>query len=152
MSDRKVVLVVDDEPAIVDMVTTYLGFKGYEVRGANTGQDGLTLIPLERPDILLLDLMLPDMEGFEVCARVRAMPEFARMPVLIISARVDPESMARAEKAGANGYMIKPIRMPELLAEVKRLLSAPASDFRPGGPPGDQDGKAGPNPDTSSPG
>jgi DNA-binding response OmpR family regulator len=149
MSDRKVVLVVDDEPAIVDMVTTYLGFKGYEVRGANTGADGLTLIPLERPDILLLDLMLPDMEGFEVCARVRAMPEFARMPVLIISARVDPESMVRAEQVGANGYMVKPIRMPDLLAEVKRLLSAPADDIRPGSPPGDQDGKAGPNSDAS---
>jgi DNA-binding response OmpR family regulator len=133
MSDRQVVLVVDDEPAIVDMVTTYLGFKGYEVHGANTGEDGLTLIPLERPDILLLDLMLPDMDGFEVCTRVRAMPEFAQMPVLIISARVDAESMARAERAGANGYLTKPIRMPELLAEVIKLLSAPAGDFRPGG-------------------
>ena len=137
MPDRRVVLVVDDEPAIVDMVTTYLGFKGYEVCGANTGEDGLTLIPLEKPDILLLDLMLPDMEGFEVCARVRAMPEFARMPVLIISARVDPEAMTRAEKVGANGYMIKPIKMPDLLAEVKRLLSAPTSDLRPAGPDAD---------------
>ncbi len=125
MRDKQVVLVVDDEPFIVDMVTTYLGIKGYEVRGAYTGEDGLTLIPLEKPDILLLDLMLPDMEGFEVCARVRAMPDFARMPVVIISARIEPESKARAEKAGANGYLTKPIKMPELLAEVKKLLSVP---------------------------
>lgn len=125
MSDKQVVLVVDDEPFIVDMVTTYLGIKGYEVRGAYTGEDGLTLIPLEKPDILLLDLMLPDMEGFEVCARVRAMPDFAQMPVVIISARSEPESKARAEKAGANVYLTKPIKMPELLAEVEKLLRVP---------------------------
>jgi DNA-binding response OmpR family regulator len=124
MPDRKVVLVVDDEPFIVDMVKTYLGMKGYEVRGAYTGQDGLTLLPLEQPDIMLLDLMLPDMEGFEVCARVRAMPDFAQMPVLVISARVDPDAMDRAERAGANGYLTKPIKMPELLAAVERFLNA----------------------------
>jgi DNA-binding response OmpR family regulator len=133
MPEKRVVLVVDDEPFIADMITTYLGMKGYEVRGANTGQDGLTLIPLEKPDILLLDLMLPDIDGFEVCERVRAMPEFARLPVLVISARIDPQSRARAERVGADGYLTKPIKMPVLLAEVERLLSAPpgAADLNP---------------------
>jgi DNA-binding response OmpR family regulator len=125
MPDKKVILVVDDESFIVDMITMYLQISGYEVRGAYTGQDGLTLVQLEKPDALLLDLMLPDIQGFEVCERVRAMPDVAQMPILIISARVDPESKARAEKAGADGYLTKPIKMAELAAELKKALSAP---------------------------
>jgi DNA-binding response OmpR family regulator len=136
MRDKKVVLVIDDEPFIVDMVTTFLEISGYEVHGATNGLNGLTLIPLEKPDVLLLDLMLPDIEGFEVCTRVRTMPDFAHLPILIISARTDPESKARAEKAGANGYLTKPLRMADLVAEIKKLLSAPpAAPEKPAPPP-----------------
>ena len=133
MADKKVILVIDDEPLVVDMITTFLGFKGYEVRGAYNGEDGLTLIPLEKPDALLLDLMLPDIEGFEICARVRAMPDFAHLPVLIITARSDPESKKRAERAGANGYLTKPLRMPDLVAELEKLLrgATPATVIAP---------------------
>lgn len=125
MPDKKIVLVIDDEPFIVDMITTFLRLKGYEVRSAFNGQDGLTLIPLEKPDVLLLDLMLPDIEGFEICQRVRAMPDFAQMPILIVSARNEPESKTRAAKVGANGYLTKPIRMLDLIAEMEKILSAP---------------------------
>jgi DNA-binding response OmpR family regulator len=124
MPDKKIVLVIDDEPFIVDMITTFLGLKGYEVHSAYNGQDGLTLIPLEKPDVLLLDLMLPDIGGFEICQRVRAMPDFAQMPILIVSARNEPESKTRAEKVGANGYLTKPIRMFDLIAEMEKILSA----------------------------
>jgi DNA-binding response OmpR family regulator len=145
MPDKKVILVVDDESFIVEMITMYLQISGYEVRGAYTGQDGLTLVQLEKPDALLLDLMLPDIEGFEVCERVRAMPDVAHMPILIISARVDPESKARAEKAGANGYLTKPVKMAELGAELERVLNpSPA-------PSADQPDTSGPPPAVQSP-
>jgi DNA-binding response OmpR family regulator len=127
MADKKVVLVIDDEPFIVDMLTTFLEINGYEVRGAHNGQDGLVLVQLEKPDVLLLDLMLPDIAGFEVCERVRAMPEFAHIPVMIISARTEPESKARAMQAGANIYLTKPLKMAELVTELQKLLTAAAS-------------------------
>jgi len=134
---QPVIVVVDDEPFIVDMIRTFLQLKGYTVHGVHTGQEGLILTQVERPDALLLDLMLPDIEGFEVCRRLRAMPELARLPILIISARYDPESRKRAERAGATAYLIKPLKMPQLVAELEKALAgverAPASapDSRP---------------------
>lgn len=122
MADQRVVLVIDDEPFIIDMITTYMQLKGYQVRGATNGTDGLALLPLEKPDALLLDLMLPDIQGFEICERIRAMPDFADLPILIISARTDADSKARAERAGASAYLVKPIKMAELFGELERLF------------------------------
>lgn len=119
----KVIAVVDDEPMIVEMLTTFLNVKGFEVRGVYSGQDGLTLVEVENPDLLILDLMLPDIEGYEVAERLRAMPSFAKLPILILSARTDQASINRAEQAGASAYLTKPVKFPVLLAEIERLLN-----------------------------
>lgn len=119
---KKTILVVDDEPHIVEMMTTFLTLKGYDVLGAYTGEGGLAMIYSEKPDAVLLDLMLPDIEGFEVCQRLRETDEFAQLPVLIISARTDSASKARAENAGADAYFTKPIAMPRLIAELEQRL------------------------------
>jgi DNA-binding response OmpR family regulator len=121
----KVIAIVDDEPHMVDMLSTFLQIKGYQTRGAYSGEEGVTLVQNENPDALLLDLMLPDIEGFEVCQRLRAIPTYATLPILIVTARTDPESRTRADKVGANAYLTKPVKFPELMAELERLFSAP---------------------------
>jgi two-component system sensor histidine kinase ChiS len=119
----QVIVIIDDEPSLVEMLSIYLRMKGFETRSANTGQDGLTLVQVENPALLLLDLMLPDFDGYQVCRQLRAMSEFAHLPILVVSAHVEQTIISRAEQAGANGYMTKPIRLPELLGEINRLLS-----------------------------
>ncbi len=125
--DKKTIMVVDDEPHIVDMMETYLGIKGYEVRGAYSGQSGLVLVQADKPDALLLDLMMPDIEGYEVCAELRKLPEFAKLPILIVSARTDPASKRRAEDAGADAYFTKPVNMAQLVATLETLFTARAA-------------------------
>jgi DNA-binding response OmpR family regulator len=120
----KTIAIVDDEPHIVDMLSTFLQIKGYRTCSADSGEKVLVLLQLEQPDALLLDLMLPDIDGFEVLARLRAAPDYAKLPVLIVSARTDPASKTRAEQAGANGYFTKPVRMPDLIAALERLLNS----------------------------
>jgi len=123
MSDKKIV-VVDDEPSIVDMLTTFLEIKGFDVHGAYTGEEGLMLVQAEKPDALLLDLMLPDIDGFDVMQRLRGMPDFARLPIIVVTARADIGAKSRAEKLGANDYLTKPVQMPELMSALDRLLAA----------------------------
>jgi two-component system, OmpR family, response regulator len=118
----KIIAIIDDEPPMVDMLSTFLRLKGYEVRGAYSGQDGLTLIETEQPDLVILDLMLPDIDGYTVCRRVREMKHHAHVPILIISARTDAMSVSRAESSGADAYLTKPVRFPELLAHLDELL------------------------------
>jgi DNA-binding response OmpR family regulator len=90
--------------------------------GAFNGEDGLVLIKVEGPEIVILDLMLPDIEGYEVCQRIRGYPDTAKLPVLILSARADAASKERAMAAGADGYLVKPVKFPELLSELNRLV------------------------------
>ncbi|MCC6973191.1 MAG: response regulator [Anaerolineae bacterium] len=121
-------LIVDDEPLTVEMLETFLQFNGYETVGALNGEDALTLLRLEEPALMILDLMLPDIEGYEICRRIRSEPDYtsyAGLPVLILSARIESASKTRAHEAGANAYLTKPVRMPDLIAELKRLLDRP---------------------------
>jgi DNA-binding response OmpR family regulator len=120
----KTIAIVDDEPHIVDMLSTFLRIKGYRTCSADSGEKVPVLLQLEHPDALLLDLMLPDIDGFEVLARLRAAPATAKLPVLIVSARTDLASKTRAEQVGANGYFTKPVRMPVLIAALERLLNS----------------------------
>jgi DNA-binding response OmpR family regulator len=117
------VLIVDDEPFTVDMLQTFLKMRGYETYGAYNGEDGLTLVKVEGPDIVILDLMLPDIEGYEVCQRIRGYEPTAKLPVLILSARADAASQERALSSGANAYMVKPVQFPLLLSELSRLAA-----------------------------
>lgn len=115
-------LIVDDEVATVDMLSTYLKLLGHEPFGAYNGTDGLVLVEVEKPDLLILDLMMPDIDGFEVCKRVRAHSDFATLPVVIISARTDKDAIEKALGLGANAYLTKPIELGKLSREIKQLL------------------------------
>ncbi|MCD4685843.1 MAG: response regulator, partial [Anaerolineae bacterium] len=81
----------------------------------------------DKPDALLLDLMMPDIEGYEVCAELRKLPEFAKLPILIISARTDPASKRRAEDAGADAYFTKPVNMAQLVDKLESLFTERAA-------------------------
>lgn len=115
-------LIVDDEPATVDMISTFLSINQYETVGAYSGTEGLSKVELEAPDMLILDLMMPDMEGFDVCRNLRANNSHADIPIVIVSARTDPEAIDKALACGANKYMTKPLDLSELLALVKEFV------------------------------
>lgn len=118
-------LIVDDETATVDMLSTYLGLVGHETVGAFSGEEGLSSVHSEQPDLLILDLMMPDLEGFDVCKRLRESGDYTTLPILIISARIDQPSIDRAMELGADSYLTKPIDLPGLTSEIKRLLENP---------------------------
>ena len=116
-------LVVDDEYATVEMIGAFLSLKGHEWIGAYGGNEALTLVELEAPDMIILDLMMPDMDGFEVCRRVRSMNGISDVPILIVSARTDQEAIDQAMSLGASGYMTKPLKnFNDLIVEIEQYL------------------------------
>lgn len=120
----KKVLIIDDEKPTVELLQRFFTIKGFEAVGAFRGEDGLVLIRMEKPDVVLLDLMMPDMDGYEVLRRIRGTPEIETLPVLMLTANATLDGPDKAMNAGADGYMTKPVRFPELLAELDRIFHA----------------------------
>lgn len=117
--EPKRVLVVDDEEGILELVEYHLRREGFDVVLAHTGLDGYRLALDTRPDIVILDLMLPDMDGFEVCRRIRRHSE---VPVLMLTARTDDIDKVVGLEIGADDYVTKPFNPRELVARVRALL------------------------------
>jgi two-component system OmpR family response regulator len=122
-------LVVDDEPGITEMLATTLGLAGYHVRTAATGREALRLVATEHPDLVILDVMLPDMDGFEVCRRVAEQPDAP--PVLLLTARDSVLDKVTGLTTGADDYLTKPFSIPEVLARVQVLLRRVRRDADP---------------------
>ncbi|MGN6189656.1 MAG: response regulator transcription factor [Conexibacter sp.] len=114
------ILVVDDEPNIVDVISMALRYEGFEVDAAGTGAEALAKVRDTRPHVLLLDVMLPDMEGFEVAKRLGA--EHARVPIIFLTARDATEDRVRGLTVGGDDYVTKPFSLEELVARVRALL------------------------------
>ena len=113
------ILVVDDEELTVEMLSAFLGILGHETIGALSGRQTRDKLAYENPDAVLLDIMLPDAHGVDLCKELREMPQMATLPIIMISAHLPP-LLEEAKKAGATDYLIKPIRLPalnELLAK-----------------------------------
>ena len=110
------VLVVDDEKNIVDIVAFNLHKEGYEVLCAYDGQQGLTLAQMESPELVLLDIMMPKMDGFEVCRRIR---ERSQVPIIMLTARAEEVDKVLGLELGADDYVTKPFSVRELMARVK---------------------------------
>jgi CheY-like chemotaxis protein len=119
---RPVILVVDDEEEIRSVMRLTLTLAGYDVREAGDGERALESLQRHRPDLILLDVLMPGMDGFEVCRRVRANTETAQMPVLILSAKTDARSREEGLDAGATKYLTKPISPPQLLQHIAEVL------------------------------
>jgi two-component system OmpR family response regulator len=114
------VLVVDDEPAIADLVSTALRYEGFEVATAGHGQDVPPLVESFRPELIVLDVMLPDVDGFEVQRRL--MDRGRKIPVLFLTARDATEDKVRGLSIGGDDYVTKPFSLEELIARIRAIL------------------------------
>lgn len=116
-------LIIDDDVRLSDMVSTYLQQSGFVCHQAPTGEAGLDLILVLRPDAVVLDLMLPGMDGLEVCRRLRGMaPPLAQTPILMLTAKGDPMDRVVGLELGADDYVPKPFEPRELLARLRAVL------------------------------
>ncbi len=122
MSERKTILVVDDVPANIDLIKGILG-GAHKIKAATGGERALKIVAKAPPDLILLDVMMPQMDGFEVCRRLKAEPASASIPVLFITAHDDDEQCRRAREAGALGLVSKPVDPEALQRRVTSLLS-----------------------------
>ena len=117
------VLLIDDEPSLQTLVTALLDRAGIPVVSADTAADGLYLLQTGDFDLLILDLMLPDMDGLELLDKLRQDSRLRSLSVLILSARSDPEAIGKAMKLGADGYLTKPYVSLSLVQRVSALLA-----------------------------
>jgi class 3 adenylate cyclase len=115
------ILVVDDNPKNVKLLAELLKAEDYSVVTAESGEAALRLVATEKPDLVLLDVMMPGMNGYEVCQAIRADPATAILPVVLVTA-LDPQERVKGLQAGADDFLSKPVNQPELLARVRSLL------------------------------
>ena len=120
MADAHRILVVDDEPNILDVLTMALRFQGFEVETAATGEQALAAAAAFKPQLMVLDIMLPDMEGFEVARRLGA--QRAQVPIVFLTARDATEDKIRGLSIGGDDYVTKPFSLEELIARIRTVL------------------------------
>ena len=121
MNDQSCVLIVDDEPKLIRLVKEILLATGYEVITAGTGQQAIEMVALEQPDMVLLDVMLPDgMDGYEAARRLR---EFSDIPIIMLTAKIRETDMLRGFECGVDDYVKKPFSSKELLARMRAVLN-----------------------------
>lgn len=118
----KRVLVVDDEPNIVLSLEFLMKRAGFEVAVARNGAEALQALDATPPDLLLLDVMMPEFDGYEVCGRIRARPEWAATKIIMLTARGREQERARGLALGADAYVTKPFSTRDLVEQVKQML------------------------------
>ena len=125
MEEQKIrLLLVDDEPDLVQMVSVRLKAAGYEVSTAYDGQEALEKVRHSQPDLVILDLMLPKLDGYKVCRLLKFDEKTRAIPILIFTARAQVEDVTLATECGADAYLTKPFEAKTLLAKIQELLAA----------------------------
>jgi len=124
------ILVVDDDPTLLDLLTQYLQDAGFEALAAPDGAAGLKLAYAQRPDLVLLDVMLPGMDGWEICARLREMTD---IPIVMVTAKSSEADKLRGFRLGVDDYITKPFSFAELVARVQAVLARSTSPERDSG-------------------
>jgi two-component system response regulator VicR len=123
VDDPKRVVCIEDEPEMIDLVRLILGRKGFMVIGANGGVEGLETVRRERPDLVLLDLMMPDMDGWEVYQQMKAEPDLKGIPVVVVTAKAQSiDKVLGLHIAKVDDYITKPFGPQELLESVEKIL------------------------------
>jgi len=123
------VMVVDADPHIIELAKLYLEREGYQVEGVDCGQDALSLMATFNPDVIVLDLMLPDIDGFEVCRQIRTKSD---VPILMLTARKDDVDKIVGLELGADDYLTKPFNPREMVARVRAILRRYQTGLKPG--------------------
>jgi len=118
------VLIADDEPQAVELLEAYLASSGYELQTAADGEEALAKLQSWKPDLLLLDIMMPKISGFEVCKRIRSSPATRGIAVLMVTALDQQSDIDRAVEAGTDDFITKPINKTQLLSLVQALLQS----------------------------
>jgi len=116
------ILIVEDEKDILHLVKLYLDKEGFRTATAATGTDGLKCVKQEKPDLIVLDLMLPEIDGLEVCKRLRSAPETAMIPIIMLTAKAEESDTVIGLELGADDYVTKPFSPKALVARVKALF------------------------------
>ena len=117
------ILVTEDERDIRELIAFTLRFAGYEVVTAENGEEGVLLAAQEKPDMILMDVRMPKLTGYEACARIKADPELADIPVVFLSAKGQETEIRTGLDAGASEYLLKPFGPMELVERVKELMA-----------------------------
>jgi two-component system alkaline phosphatase synthesis response regulator PhoP len=128
MSEPQKVLLVDDEPDILELLKYHLQREGYAVHTAANGRQALQVARVIRPDLIILDIMMPDTDGVQVCAALRQDPEFARTMIAFLTARGEDYSQIAGFDAGADDYITKPVRPNVFVSKVRALLKRHTPD------------------------
>ncbi len=122
MSTKRI-LVVDDEPDFVETVEFFLSGSDYQVFVAKNGKEALEMVKTERPDLVVLDVMMPEMDGMEACERLKKDPTTNSIPIIMLTAKGRKEDVVDAIAAGANSYIVKPFNLSELVERIEKVLS-----------------------------
>jgi len=122
MRTPPLILIVEDNPASLDILQTRLTAHNYEIIGATDGEEGLAMARDKQPDLILLDIMMPKMDGIEVCRRLKADPSLPFMPIIMVTAKADSKDVVAGLEAGGDEYLTKPVDHAALVARVKSML------------------------------
>ena len=122
MDTNKTIMVVDDNPDIITIVKTILEGKGFTVLSASSGLELLNMLKNQKPDLIILDIMMPEMDGLEVLSRLKAVADTATLPVILLTAKVQYEDVLGGYKLGADYYITKPFTSTQLVNGINLLL------------------------------
>ena len=117
------ILIVEDDPDALSILETFLGSRGHETHGAANGNEGLERLDEVRPDLVILDVMMPGLDGWEVARRIRRRPDHADIGIVMLSARDGDAARREGTDAGADVYLVKPVGLEELEARIDSLLA-----------------------------
>lgn len=123
MTAKGKILLIDDHRTVLRLLEAILKLRGYELRYAENGQQGMAMARQEQPDLILLDVMMPEIDGFKVCQYLKEQPDTARIPVVFLTARGAEDDLATGRRVGAEGFLTKPFLAKEVLDLIERLLA-----------------------------
>ncbi|MDH3453869.1 MAG: response regulator [Desulfuromonadales bacterium] len=124
MSNKARILLIDDHQTVFRLIEAIVRIKGYTLLYAESGQQGIVMARKEQPDLILLDVMMPDIDGFKVCQYLKENEDTKTIPVMFLTARGADGDLEAGRKAGADGFMTKPFQTIEVLKQIEQLLAA----------------------------